>query len=81
MSKEYKWIVFSLQGCTAKTNYYNCYNKKNNILLGQVRWYPPFGRYSFFTEDNIVFEETCLTDISDFLREINNEHKAKRSGG
>ena len=35
-------------------------------LLGQVRWFPRWRKYSFFPRPDRVFESSCLRDIADF---------------
>jgi hypothetical protein len=71
----YKWIEFTLQHDTGKTKVYNCYNKEYGSLLGQVKWYAAFRKYSFFPENNIVFETQCLKDIASFLDKLTLERK------
>lgn len=72
---EFKWIYFSAVNSTGKTTVYNCYNKESETFLGQVKWYGPFRKYSFFPEANIVFETQCLKDIASFLDQLMLERK------
>lgn len=74
---EYKWIVFELQQDTGKTKVYNCFAKENRVLLGRVKWYGPFRKYSFFPEYRCIFETQCLKDISSFLDKLMLEWKVK----
>lgn len=78
---EYKWIYFSPSHSTGKTIVYNCYNKEHASLLGVVKWYGAFRKYSFFPEANIVFEEQCLKDIASFLSRLMLERKIKKQSG
>ena len=78
MKTSYRWIYFTLIHDTGKTKVYNCYNKDSDAMLGQVKWHSSFRKYSFFTEANIAFEETCLNDISDFLRQCMADHKRQK---
>jgi hypothetical protein len=48
------------------------------VLLGQVRWYSPWRRYSFFTFDACIFEQECLRDIAAFCERETNSRKAAR---
>lgn len=75
---EYKWIYFSPLVFTGKTTVYNCYNKEYQSLLGQVKWYGGFRKYSFFPEPNIVFETQCLKDIASFLDKLMLERKLQK---
>lgn len=72
---KYKWIHFTFQHDTGKTKVYNCYNTEYNSLLGQVKWYAGFRKYSFFAAPNIVFETQCLKDIASFLDKLMLERK------
>lgn len=74
----FKWIQFSAVVHTGKTTVYNCFNKEFGTLLGQVKWYGAFRKYSFFPEANIVFEETCLKDIASFLAQLMLERKLQK---
>lgn len=75
---KYKWIHFSPLLFTGKTTVYNCYNTEHGSLLGQVKWYGGFRKYSFFPEQNIVFETQCLKDIAAFLDKLMLERKTER---
>lgn len=75
LTKEYKWIVLSAVVNTGKTIVYNCSNKENRVLLGQVKWYGAFRKYSFFPEPNMVFESQCMRDIVSFMDQLMLERK------
>lgn len=45
--------------------------------LGQVRWYGPWRKYCFDTEDNCTLDAACLTEIADFCRVKTEEHRSK----
>ena len=49
----------------------------DNILLGQVRWYAQWRQYALYPEERTVFEKTCLTDITDFIKELNAGQRRK----
>lgn len=82
-----KYIFFELAPKqNPKTWIYNIFSKETeivsgvtpqNILLGQVRWYAQWRQYGFYPEVGTVFEKTCLTDITDFIKELNVEQKRK----
>lgn len=59
-----------------KTNTYVVRNKESETVLGIIKWYGPFRQYSFFPEPDMVFEKTCLTDLSNFLKKIEEERKS-----
>lgn len=47
-------------------------------MLGQVKWYPGFRKYSFFPSSDIVFEQQCLKDIASFLDKLMLERKLEK---
>ena len=75
---KYKWIYFSAVASTGKTTIYNCYNEEHKTFLGEVKWYAPFRKYSFFPAANIVFETQCLKDIASFLDQLMLERKLQK---
>lgn len=77
---EYKWIKFAEQVPFPgqKTKRFNCYNKEHESLIGEVRWYGGFRKYSFFPASNIVFENQCLKDIASFLEKLMLERKIEK---
>lgn len=70
MKTEYKWIHFVFYSSTGKTEVYNCHNTETGALLGQVKWYGAFRKYSFFPLPDIIFESQCLKDIASFLDQL-----------
>lgn len=61
-----------------KTTEYWVKNKENGTCLGEIKWYGPFRQYSFFPEPDMVFEKTCLQDITDFIKALEIERKSIR---
>lgn len=58
-----------------KTTTYWVINKENKTRLGEIKWYGSFRQYSFFPEPDMVFEKTCLQDITDFIKQLEAERK------
>lgn len=48
-------------------------------VLGVVRWFNPWRKYCFFA-NNIVLEEKCMADISEFIKLKTAAHKAGWKG-
>jgi len=73
----YEYIQFDLvrQDDKKKTQTYYVRNIKSQFILGCVKWYGPWRRYCFFTNDNIIFSEGCLNDISNFINQLMEERK------
>lgn len=43
-------------------------------LLGHIKWSRPWRKYAFYT-NNIILEEGCMADISEFLKERTDEQR------
>jgi hypothetical protein len=70
---EPRYIRFELEGKSdsGKTQIWKVFTKDSNVLLGYVKWYSPWHRYSFIipfshVQFDLVFEWTCLRDIANF---------------
>ncbi len=47
----------------------------NDAYLGNIKWYAPWRRYTFFPENNTLFDSNCLNEITSF---IDNEMKLRK---
>lgn len=74
---QFKWIRFEEIDHSGTTRKFNCFNSEYGSHLGVVKWYGSFRKYSFFPEENIVFESQCLKDIASFLESLMLERKLK----
>ena len=63
--KTEQWIVIS--------------NSAIGVLLGEVSWYGPWRKYSFFPNRDLhlVFEQVCLRDIADFCERETKNYRAR----
>jgi hypothetical protein len=44
-------------------------NKRQNILLGEIRWYGPWRQYCFMPQDDsLILNHTCLHEIAEICR-------------
>lgn len=69
---KYKFIHFLLEP-TGRA--YLCLNNKTNSYLGEVDFYKPWKQWVFSAwDESCVFSHECLTDIADFLRQLNTEY-------
>jgi hypothetical protein len=75
---ETKWIVAKevTEPKTLKTKIFQVWAKDPSFLLGEVRWYNRFRKYSFMPAANTVFEQDCMQAITDFLKKL----QAERNG-
>lgn len=63
-------------GAEHKTSRYAVLEKSNIASqLGVVLWFARWRKYCFYPDPNMVYEETCMREISQFIEE---ETKARR---
>lgn len=77
MKTEYKHIEFidvSDEYPERKTQVWVCQNKDNETL-GYVEWFNKWRQYCFNCENQIILAESCLEDICDFIKQLNEERK------
>lgn len=47
----------------------------NGIMLGIIKWYGPWRKYTFFPETNTLFDFSCLLQIVHFLGQLMKERE------
>ena len=62
-----------------KTSVWEILNTNSSARLGLVRWYGRWRQYTFEPSPETVFNRDCMIDLSNFLRRVNDEHRAKRT--
>lgn len=73
------FIIIESKQENKKTNIYYIYaDEDKEILLGRIKWYGPWRKYCFYPEDNIVWDNKCLTELVEYLNELNYEYKRKK---
>ncbi len=84
-----KWLRFedvTPNDPKRKTKVIHVINKEFNQLIGVIKWYPAWRKYSFFTPRissptktiEFIFESTCLKDIATMLEELMDERNIAR---
>lgn len=75
--KEDKWLYFELTENKPKTKVFQVMSKCSEIRLGIIKWFPKWRHYCFFPtmEEETVYSDRCLLSISEFITELNKEHK------
>lgn len=79
---ESKYLVFDKyikQG--RKTPIYEIKNKTTLDSLGVIYFYPAWRKYVFESNPQIIYDASCLTDIINFLQEIQTEWKEGLKNG
>lgn len=67
MKTRFKHVYFERIGATD----WCCQKKKTHRRLGRMDYYPVEKQYGFVPEPLNAFSHDCLTDIAEFLRELN----------
>jgi len=68
--KTERWNVFSKYEITENDSFAG--------LLGQVKWFGRWRKYSFFPVMGAIFEEICLRDIAQFCVDATKEHRQRK---
>jgi hypothetical protein len=68
---EGKYIDFRLHGlsATGKTKTWVVQNRENGTVLGRINWFGRWRKYVFEPYADMLFEETCMRDISQFIQQ------------
>ena len=68
-------IKFQLIEKKSKTYVWNVFNTFSNSFLGVIKWFPAWRHYVFFPEADIIFSDSCLIRIGNFIAEQNSKHR------
>lgn len=69
-ARKSKYLDFIELEPKPKTKVFKCINKVSLDELGFIKWYPPFRKYAYFSNGNIVYDRNCLEDITNFIDEL-----------
>jgi len=75
MAKHLKFVEEKIPNL--KTKKYWVVNKHDDIYLGAIDWYNQWRKYAFFPMIGTVYEEDCLQDIAQFIKNLTLLHKEK----
>jgi hypothetical protein len=70
MKTRYKYIHFDLAGGSGRKPCYHCRNNKSGGFLGVIDYYSRWRSYVFSAASTAVFDESCLLDIIDFMKQL-----------
>ena len=73
-----KWISFFLDEKKPKTEVWRIETKEGKNILGYVKWFTRWRKYSFFPETDTVYENDCLRDIADFIEYLMRERNQSK---
>jgi hypothetical protein len=63
---DFFWTAWSRTG---KTKQWIVQNRENQTVLGHITWFGRWRKYVFEPDEDMVFEETCLRDIAQFIQQ------------
>lgn len=69
-----KYIRFKVIKKNEKTKVYGIFSLTDD-LIGTIKWYGRWRQYSFFPDKDTVWNEGCIKDLQNFIRQITIEHK------
>ena len=72
---ENKYIKIVETPHIGKTKGFDVWNKTGNYIIAQIYWYSNWRQYCVHSIDDMIYNSTCLELITEFLREINIEHR------
>ena len=58
-----------------KTSLYDVKNKQTLEQLGTIYFYPAWRKFVFEPFADLIFDNSCLTDIIEFIKEVQAEWK------
>lgn len=58
----------------SKTEVYGILNLQNT-QVGIVKWYPAWRRYVFLPGSDMIFDSSCLSEITTFINRLMEERK------
>lgn len=63
---------------TGKTRKILVSSRKHGFKLGEIRWYGAWFRYAFFPEPDMVFDTSCMAQISGFIQGLMDARRVAR---
>ena len=61
-----------------KTSMWRVENKKTLEWLGMIKWYSQWRQYCFSSCHNIIYSQSCLKDITEFIKEQMDKKKLRK---
>ncbi len=65
---ESKWIYFELSHEGERTCKWFVIARKNDAVLGEIKWFGRWRQYAFFPVVGTVFNPDCMDCISEFIK-------------
>ena len=76
MKTENQYIKIVETKGARKTRCFDIWNKKADYIVGEIYWYGAWRQYCLLALEGMVFNNTCLELIINFLNDINEKHRS-----
>lgn len=78
MGKRKVWIFFGYRrkSKSGKTSLWYVQDR-DQVVLGEIRWYTPWRRYALYPETGTVWEQNCLQTCANFCEVQTDKHRKK----
>lgn len=78
MSGKYMHLVEQPTPVERKTAIYEVRENVGDALLGHIKWYGPWRGFCWFPACGTVFDAGCLSQIIEWIKTLNTQHKEKK---
>lgn len=77
-----KYVYFEEFGLSpsGKTKLIHVKSMNGDLNLGEIRWFPSWRKYTFQPLEDMIFDNKCMNEISDYLEKLMLDHKVKKDG-
>lgn len=75
ITKTTKYLMFRLFETKSKTEVYEVLSRNYSFTLGFIKWFGRWRKYCFFPDEDTVFDNKCMDEISRFCIELNEDYK------
>lgn len=66
-ASEEQYLTFRMESHGEKTSIWGVYSARHDFLLGQIRWWGAWRQYTFFPQDDTLYNRSCMREIAAFI--------------
>lgn len=75
-----RWVHFGeVENPGRKTKIWWVRATRDDMALGEIRWWPAWRQYCFFPKGSTIWNPECLDDVTAFVREKMAERRAAKA--
>jgi hypothetical protein len=75
------FFYFQERSKSGKTSIWHVYSKDGQLVLGHIKWFGRWRKYAFYPAVQTIYEEVCLNEIAEFIKNKTREHRGAREKG